>query len=105
MSIFNRNKKNNEPAPVQKSTAPSSPKPIVDADDFFKDLDKKSKPKEVSFEVETPEVTGLRETPAAAPESEINYIAEKLPCPALSAKSIWLKQMKLPQKRWRTRPL
>jgi len=74
MSIFNRNKKNNEPAPVQKSAAPSSPKPIVDADDFFKDLDKKSKPKEVSFEVETPEVTGLREAPLPRPVSEINMV-------------------------------
>lgn len=58
------------PAPV------SSPKPFVDADDFFKDMGRKPKvveEKEVKS-IETPEVTGLREGPAPVPECTLaNY--------------------------------
>ena len=57
-------------APTPSPAAVSSPKPFVDADDFFKDMGRKPKvveEKEVKS-IETPEVTGLREGPAPVPE-------------------------------------
>ncbi|UKI16390.1 MAG: hypothetical protein L6V87_00170 [Ruminococcus sp.] len=35
----------------------------VNADDFFKDMGRKPKPKKVDFNIESPEITGLREAP------------------------------------------
>lgn len=78
MFFFNKNKKAENTAPVQPSQpspVKSAPRPIVDADDFFKDMGRKPKPKTVSFEIETPEVTGLREAPLPPPGSTINNLA------------------------------
>lgn len=63
-------------APAPSPAPASSPKPFVDADDFFKDMGRKPKiveEKEVKS-IETPEVTGLREGPAPVPECTLaNY--------------------------------
>ncbi len=47
----------------------------VNADDFFKDLDRKKKPKKIDMNIEVPEVKGLREAPLPPPGSTINNIA------------------------------
>ncbi len=77
MFLFNKGKKNNE-SPAQ-NAVPSKPvssglKPIVNADDFFKDMGRKPKVKKAEFDIDVPEVTGLREAPPPAPESTINVI-------------------------------
>lgn len=82
MFFFGKNKAKEEPpAAVLKPSAPASaPKPAVSApvsaDDFFGDLDrKKKKKKEVKLDIDVPEVTGLRERPADAPEQIFNNVA------------------------------
>lgn len=77
MFLFNKGKKNNEPSiqntPIAKPASAAFRQP-VDADDFFKDMGRKPKPKKPEFDIEAPEVTGLREAPLPAPGSTINNI-------------------------------
>lgn len=87
--MFNRKKE--EAAAAASANAPksapsSSTGKYVDPDDFFKDLDRKSKaqqpdttkeplqPKEPAPEVEPPEITGLREEPETAPPSSMTDV-------------------------------
>ena len=67
------NKKNTPPAP---SPAPVSPAPAgpVDADDFFKDMGRKPKRREVDVNIESPDIVGLREEPLPPPGSTIKNI-------------------------------
>lgn len=51
---------------------------LIDADDFFKDIDRKSKPKPIpnaidpnATTVDPPEITGLREAPPPDPICEV----------------------------------
>lgn len=73
MFFFGKNKKDNTPPPAPapkpavKVEMPPPAKPM-NADDFFGDLDRKKRKKEVSFDIDTPEVTGLREAPPAPPK-------------------------------------
>lgn len=73
--MFFFQKKKDEPAPKNDpKPATAQPRPVVNADDFFKDMGrKKETPKEVK-PIDIPEVTGLREFAPAAPESTINVI-------------------------------
>lgn len=78
MFLFNKNKAKDEP---QNVTSPVSPTPAVktaNADDFFADLDRKSKPQTVEqlvkTDIDTPEVTGLREEPAFIAPSSMNDV-------------------------------
>lgn len=86
MFFFGKNKtKEEQPsAPVKPSAPAAAPKPAgnapassapVSADDFFGDLDRKKRKKEVKFDIDVPEVTGLREKPADAPEQIFNNVA------------------------------
>lgn len=81
MFLFGKNKTKDEPqnvtAPVFTSPAAQS----ANADDFFADLDRKSKPKTIEkdeqlskAEIDTPEVTGLREEPAVIAPSSMNDV-------------------------------
>ena len=81
MFLFNKNKIKDEP----RSAAPVSPAPVpapaakpASADDFFADLDKKSKPKPVEQPVKTdidvPDVVGLREEPLPEEGSSMNDV-------------------------------
>ena len=77
MFLFNKSKKTNEPTIENTTTAkPASAafRQPVDADDFFKDMGRKPKPKKIEFDIDVPEVTGLREAPLPAPGSTINNI-------------------------------
>ena len=76
MFLFNKSKKNEVPAPAPVPSKPaSSPiKQPVNADDFFKDMGRKPKPKKVDFNIESPEITGLREAPLPRPESTLSNL-------------------------------
>ena len=76
MFLFNKSKKNEAPAPAPVPSKPaSSPiKQPVNADDFFKDMGRKPKPKKVDFNIESPEITGLREAPLPRPESTLSNL-------------------------------
>lgn len=76
MFLFNKSKKNEAPAPAPVPSKPaSSPiKQPVNADDFFKDMGRKPKPKKVDFNIESPEITGLREAPLPRPKSTLSNL-------------------------------
>ncbi len=89
-NMFFKNKKEN--TAVQSVSAPvssSEPQKFVNPDDFFKDMGRKRQiPKEVKS-IDTPEVTGLREAPLAAPGSTIhNIIADEQKAEELADKTI-----------------
>lgn len=79
--LFGKNKANDtpvsKPAPVPSS---QSAKRVVDPNDFFSDIDRKSASKKkaaaaVSADVAVPEVKGLREAPLPAPECTIDNLS------------------------------
>lgn len=73
--LFFKNKNKDEAAASVKAAAPIS-RPLVDADDFFKDLERKPKKKAPEFNIDVPEVTGLREAPLEPPGSTIKNAAQ-----------------------------
>ena len=65
-------KKKPAPAPA----APKKSVPVVDADDFFKDMGRKpKKPTDLQM-IDLPEITGLRERPLEPPGSTIKNAVE-----------------------------
>lgn len=81
--LFGKNKANaapvSRPAPAPAPAAQSA-KMVVDPNDFFSDIDRKSAVKKksaaaVSADVAIPEVTGLREAPLPAPECTIDNLS------------------------------
>lgn len=68
--------KKNDTAPVSPSPASGLNQP-VNADDFFKDMGRKPKKREVDVNIESPEIVGLREEPLPPPGSSIKNIAEQ----------------------------
>ena len=89
MFLFNK-KQPAKPAPAapkpasQTVSAPSNP------DDFFKNMGRRREQPKVVKEIETPEVTGLREAPLAAPGSTIkNVIADELAAENLADKTLY----------------
>ncbi|MGN0666480.1 MAG: hypothetical protein ACI4KF_08135 [Huintestinicola sp.] len=69
MFLFGKNKKSDNTAAGAKPAASGTSQAAVSADDFFNDLDNKKKNKApASIDIDLPEITGLREKPADAPE-------------------------------------
>lgn len=77
MFLFKK-KKDESPArsspPQPKPDAPAAPAAHVDAEDFFKEMERQSRAKRVYSDLAAPEVTGLRESPLAPPGSTIKNI-------------------------------
>lgn len=71
--LFFGNKKNTPPAPSSAPVSPVSSGP-VDADDFFKDMGRKPRKREVDVNIESPDIVGLREEPLPPPGSTIKNI-------------------------------
>ncbi|MCI7766464.1 MAG: hypothetical protein MSJ26_00550 [Oscillospiraceae bacterium] len=69
MLFFGNNKTQSPPAPSPKISHPA------DADDFFKDMGRKPKKREVNVNIESPDIVGLREEPLPPPGSTIKNIA------------------------------
>ena len=73
MLFFGNNKNQsppgNAPMPAAKISHPA------DADDFFKDMGRKPKKREVNVNIESPDIVGLREEPLPPPGSTIKNIA------------------------------
>jgi len=67
------NKKNTPPAPSPAAVSPAPAGP-VDADDFFKDMGRKPKRRDVDVNIESPDIVGLREEPLPPPGSTIKNI-------------------------------
>ena len=78
MFLFNKNKTKDEPKTVTAPVPPSNAAQTANADDFFSDLDRKVKPKTaeqpVKTDIDTPEITGLREEPAVIAPSSMNDV-------------------------------
>lgn len=74
--LFFGNKKNDTPS--QRPAASPAPKvnQPIDADDFFKDMGRKPKKREVDVNIESPEIVGLREAPLPPPGSSIKTVAD-----------------------------
>lgn len=78
MFLFNKSEKNDSPAPIQNKPVSqptaSTVKQPIDADDFFKDMGRKKAPPKAVNEIESPEITGLREAPPPRPDSTLPMI-------------------------------
>lgn len=73
MLFFGNNKSQSSPKPDPVPAAKISHP--ADADDFFKDMGRKPKKREVNVNIESPEIVGLREEPLPPPGSTIKNIA------------------------------
>lgn len=79
MFFFNKNNSKDEPAQTISTPTPKT----ANADDFFADLDRKSKPKAateqaVKADIDVPDITGLREEPAVFVSSSMNDVEADL---------------------------
>lgn len=78
--MFLFRKKKDEPAArssppqPQPAPAPAAPAARVDAEDFFKQMERQSRAKRVHSDLAAPEVTGLRESPLPPPGSTIKNV-------------------------------
>lgn len=74
--LFFGNKKNTTPPPQPAAAPAPKVNQPVNADDFFKDMGRKPKKREVEVNIESPEIVGLREAPLPPPGSSIKTIAD-----------------------------
>ncbi len=74
MLFFGTKKNDTPPAKPAPSHGINQP---INADDFFKDIGRKPKKREVDVNIDCPEIVGLREEPLPPPGSTIKNIAEQ----------------------------